>query len=323
LLFRWDANWYGRIVEVGYEYLPDKPSSVAFFPLYPICMGAVVALTKTQLSLAGFLVSNTALLGAVVLLRRLVTLDFPAPSPVPVRTVWLFLLYPVTFFYSAPYTESLFVLLSGGALLAARHRRWALAALMGALLTATRATGLLILVPLLWEAFREPSDLDRERAGFLRSRWWLLLVPLGIVSFATFLHFKFGDALAFAHAQAHWLRGFATPWQAVSNALRGHPPGYGPLFVGAAATGVILFVVACRVRLRTSYLLYAGVMLLLFLCDTILESLPRYLSVLFPLPVALAAATARHESLYLGALVTSTGLMAICLILYVTGYWMT
>jgi hypothetical protein len=326
LLFRWDSNWYGRIAQLGYEYLPDEPSSVAFFPLYPMCIRAVGAMTGAQVALAGFLVSNTALVGAVILLRRLAALDFPAPSRVPMRTVWLFLLYPVTFFYSATYTESLFALLSVAALLAARHRRWALAGLAGALLTATRANGLIILVPLLWEAF---GDSRRSPAsgivgeGVLRSRWWLLMVPLGLVTFATYLHFKFGDAFAFGHAQATWLRAFATPWWAVWNALRGHPPGYGALFVGAAAAGVILFCVACRGRLRTSYLLYAGVMLLIFLCDTILESLPRYLSVLFPLHLGLAAATARSEGLYLAALMASTGLMAVCLVLYVCGYWMT
>ena len=326
LLSRWDSNWYGSIVESGYQYFPDKSSNVAFFPLYPICMRAVMVFTGTQLWFAGFLTSNSALLGAVILLRRLLVLDFPAPSRVPIRTVWLFLLYPVTFFYSAPYTESLFVFLSVVALLAARHRRWALAGLAGALLTATRANGLIILVPLLWEAIgesRNNSDAEGAQSGVMGSRWWLLIVPLGLVMFATYLHFKFGDALAFVHTQTHWQRGFATPWWAVWNAWRGHPPGYGALFVGTAAIGVIMFVMAWRFRLRTSYLLYAGATLLFFLCSTLLESLPRYLSVLFPLHAGLAAATARSESLYLAALATSTGLMAVCLVLYACGYWMT
>jgi O-antigen ligase len=86
---------------------------------------------------------------------------------------------------------------------------------------------------------------------------------------------------------------------------------------------MILFYVACRVRLRKSYLFYAGVMLLILLSQTILESLPRYLSVIFPLHIGLAAATARSEGLYLAALVTSTGLMAVCLVLFASGYWMT
>jgi hypothetical protein len=285
----------------------------------------VGVITGAQVSLAGFLVSNTALLGAVILLRRLVALDFPAPSRVPERTVWLFLLCPVTFFYSSTYSESLFVFLSIAALLAARHRRWALAGLAGALLTATRTNGLIILVPLVWEAFGEPRGPDSEIDGgrILRSRWWLMIVPLGFVTFASYLYFRFGDALAFMHAQATWLRSLGPPWSAVWNTWQGHPPGYGPWFVCAAAAGMILFCVACRVRLRKSYLLYAGVMILLLLSQTSLESLPRYLSVIFPLHIGLAAATARSEGLYLAALVTSTGLMAVCLVLFASGYWMT
>jgi hypothetical protein len=326
LLFRWDSNWYGRIAQLGYEYSPDKPSSAAFFPLYPLCVRLVLVVTGAQVSLAGFFVSNAALLGAVILLRRLVALDFPAPSRVPERAVWLFLLCPVTFFYSSTYTESLFVFLSVAALLAARQRRWALAGLAGALLTATRTNGLIILVPLLWEAFgesrRDPDSEIAER-GIVRSRWWLMIVPLGFVAFASYLYFRFGDALAFAHAQATWLRTLGPPWSALWNTWRGHPPGYGPWFVCAAAAGVILFLVAWRARLRKSYLLYAGVMLLILLSQTILESLPRYLSVIFPLHIGLAAATARGEGLYLAALVASTGLMAICLVLFACGYWMT
>lgn len=326
LLFRWDSNWYGRIAQFGYEFFPDKPSSAAFFPLYPLCVRLVGVITGVQVSLAGFLVSNTSLLGAVILLRRLVALDFPAPSRVPERTVWLFLLCPVTFFYSSAYTESLFVFLSVTAVLAARHRRWALAGLAGALLTATRINGLIILVPLLWEAFgesRRSSGSEMAGGGILRSRWWLLIVPSGFVTTATYFYFRFGDALAFAHAQATWLRRFGPPWSALWNTWRGHPPGYGPWFVCAAAAGVILFLVACRVRLRKSYLLYAGVMVLVLLSQTILEALPRYLSVIFPLHIGLAAATARSEGLYLAALVTSTGLMAVCLVLFACGYWMT
>jgi hypothetical protein len=326
LLFRWDSNWYGRIAQLGYEFFPDKPSSAAFFPLYPLCVRLVLMVTGTQVSLAGFLVSNTALLGAVILLRRLVALDFPKLSRVPERTVWLFLLCPVTFFYSSTYTESLFILLSIAALLAARHRRWALAGLAGALLTATRINGLIILVPLLWEAFgesRRGSDSEIVAGGILRSRWWLIIVPIGFVTTATYFYFRFGDALAFAHAQATWLRRFGPPWWALWNTWQGHPPGYGAWFVGAAAAGVILFLVAWRVRLRKSYLLYAGVMVVVLLSQTILEALPRYLSVIFPLYIGLAAATARSEGLYLAALITSTGLMAVCLVLFACGYWMT
>jgi hypothetical protein len=72
-----------------------------------------------------------------------------------------------------------------------------------------------------------------------------------------------------------------------------------------------------------SYQLYAVAILLLCLCTTIWESVPRYFSTVFPFYISVAAATIRSEGLYLVTIAASTGLMAICLALYVCGYFMT
>jgi hypothetical protein len=60
-----------------------------------------------------------------------------------------------------------------------------------------------------------------------------------------------------------------------------------------------------------------------YVSSTILESLPRYLSVVFPFYLAIAVTTARSEGLYILSVAASTGLMAVCLVLYVCGYFMT
>ena len=329
LLFRWDANWYASIATTGYHFVPGQHSNVNFFPLYPMCVATVRALTGADVAVAGFLVSNVSLLSAAILLRRLVALDFPEPSRVPVRTVWLLLLFPVTFFHSAPYTESLFLLLSVTAIVAARRGEWALAVIAGALLTVTRANGFIIGVPLLWEAvvaWRSGLTSLRLRSGWAnirRSPWWLVLLPSALFAYATYLHVRFGDALAPVHAQEVWGRRFATPWFALRTTWQGHPPAYGEWFVAAAVTAVVLCLLAWRIRLRTSYVLYAAAMLALVLSQTILEGVPRYVSVLFPLPMAIAAATVKTEGLYLAALGFSAGLLGLCLTLYTRGYWMT
>src|SRR3954452_18617660 len=124
LLFRWDSLWYRAIAETGYSYVPGEQSRVAFFPAFPMCLRAFTAITGAEAPLAGFLLSNAFLLGAALLLYRLIALDFPPPSRVPARTIWLLMLYPATFFFSAAYSESLFLLLSLVAILAARQRLW-------------------------------------------------------------------------------------------------------------------------------------------------------------------------------------------------------
>lgn len=324
MLFRWDANWYRSIVEGGYEQQAGQ-SNLNFFPLYPLCVRFFCAATKLSTPLGGFLVSNGFLVGSVVLLRRLVALDFPSPSRVPARTVWLFLLYPVTFFYSALYTESLYFFLSLGAFLAARKRLWAVAGLTGALLTATRANGLAILLPLAWEAMVETRHYPASALrGILRSRWWLLMVPAGLISFCVFLGIRFGDPLAYVHGMSGWHRGFATPWAGIRAALILYQPTYIRLFLGTEVLAVSVFFLALYLRLRTSYLLYTGALLMVYFSMTLLEAVPRYVSVLFPLQIAVAAFSVRlDEGFYLAVLVANAALMALCLILFSGGYWMT
>src|SRR3954469_11638480 len=112
LLFRWDSHWYRAIAETGYSYVPGEQSRVAFFPAFPLCLRAFTAITGAEAPLSGFLLSNAFLLGAALLLYRLIALDFPPPSRVPARTIWLLMFLPVTFFFSATYSEALFLLLS-------------------------------------------------------------------------------------------------------------------------------------------------------------------------------------------------------------------
>jgi Gpi18-like mannosyltransferase len=321
LLYHWDSFWYGRIVAHGYDYAPGVQSSADFFPLLPICIYALRAVTGMGTALAGFLISNAALLTAVILLRRLIALDFPPPSRVAERSVWLLLLCPMTFFHSAIYTESLFLLFSIGALLFARQGRWAAAGLMGALLTGTHGKGIFILVPLLWEAFSVSRD-EQKGGGIFRSRWWLVIVPGGLIAFASYLHFKFGDAVAFLHGQAAFHRELATPWEGLEIASR-YPIPYNYFFIGTAIVAVGLCFLAFFKRIRVSYQLYAGAILVLCLSTTIWESLPRHLSVVFPFYLTLAVATIRSEALYLFSIAVSTGLMTLCLALYVCGYFMT
>jgi Gpi18-like mannosyltransferase len=324
LLERWDAAWYRGIVEQGYSYVPGAESNVAFFPLLPICVWLVKHAIGMKTALAGFIVSNLALFAAAVVLRRLVARDYPEPSRAPARAVWLLLLCPMTFSHSAMYTESLYLLLSLVAIMAARDGRWLAAGIAGALITATRGNALLIAVPLLWEAViahRRGSDCDAAATRMARSRWWLLMVPLGLVGYATYLHFRFGDALAFAHAMAAWGRTMAWPWEGIAGAA-GPPYPYGRLLIGSAVVGLLLVVLGFLVRLRTSYLLYATAMLVLYLSTSILHSLPRYLSVIFPFYIAVAVASIRSEAVFIFALVASAGFMAFCLALFVSGYLM-
>jgi hypothetical protein len=216
---RWDSVWYLSIAQHGYGDKVDH-AQVAFYPLYPLLMTGLGRIVGSPL-VAGILVSLACFMGALVLLHRLTALELGLRDAR--STLLLVAFFPTAFFFSAVYSESLFLLVTVGAFLAARRGRWEWAGLLGALAALTRNSGVLLLVPLVLlflygpRADREPVPLAAG-AGLrarLRPRYplapqllWLALVPAGLGLYLAWSAYTFGDALAPYHAQALWLRHF-------------------------------------------------------------------------------------------------------------------
>src|SRR6185312_6119530 len=211
---RWDSVWYLRIAEHGYGNAASH-AQAAFYPLYPLMMRAVGWVVGSPL-LAGILISLACFLVALVLLHRLVALELGARDAR--ATLLDVAFFPTAFFFSAVYSESLFLLLSVGAFLAARRERWAWAGALGGLAALTRNSGVVLLLPLVLLFLYGPrADAARVAAG---ARWWspryrltpqllwLLLVPLGLALYLGWSAIALGDALAPYHAQALWMRHF-------------------------------------------------------------------------------------------------------------------
>ena len=224
-LARWDAVWYLSIADSGYGEA-DSPR-VAFFPLYPLLVRAVGEAgggSRAALLVASYAVALAALLGALVLLYRLVALELGRPLARP--ALLLLCAFPASFFLGAPYSESLFLLVSVGAVYAARTGHWAWAGAAAAAASATRSAGVLLLVPLailyLWGPREEGAPRrSADRRGWLGSlrpvhavrpdAGWLALAPAGLAAYAAYLAAAHGDPLAFSAVQEFWARDFAGP----------------------------------------------------------------------------------------------------------------
>src|SRR4051812_6871266 len=329
-LARWDAVWYLGIAHGGYDGM-----STAFFPLYPLLVrGITPGGDPGGLLLAGYFVALLALAGALLLLRMLVKLELGAE--VARRTVWLVAFFPGALWLGVPYSESLCLLLSVGALYAARTGHWAWAGGCAALASGTRSAGIVLLVPLVMIWWR----------GRARDLAWLGLAPAGLAAYSGYLAAAKGDAFAYLHLQDVWFRSFAGPFGAVvdgtraawdgllqlASGSRAHvyfaPAGGGPLIAGAHNLELFAFLVFAILaavgvvrRLSAPYGAYVLAALALPLSFPVapqpLMSLPRFLAVLFPLSMWIAL----HRRAWRVALVVFALLLGVFTVRYATWHW--
>lgn len=340
---RWDSVWYLNIANDGYGGNPDR---AAFFPLYPALVKMLGWWCGSPL-IAAIVLSMVAFLVGMAALHRLAVIEV---GPDAARwAVYALALFPGSLWFSAAYSESLFLMVSVGAVLAARTRHWALAGVLGALGAATRSAGLLLVVPLvlLWW--------DAHRADPTRVRWpsvaWIGVVPLGLAAFVGYLALDGESADAPFSSQDTWHRTLKGPWQGVIDGtsaawdgvrqlVHGPPP---PVYFDKAAGDAMaigrhnLLLFVCLVlavlaligafrRLPLAHGAYALCALSLPLSYPVtpqpLMSLPRFEAVLYPLFLWLGWWLARGGAVRRVVVLGVFGAgLAFCAALFATWHW--
>jgi hypothetical protein len=373
---RWDASWY--LVIAHYGYRPDlgayTASRAAFFPLYPLGIRTISSF-GVQPVLAGVVLSLSAFSLALYGIHRLTTLELGARLQIDGDSdrvavaarlaVLLTAFAPMAFYFSAVYSESLYLALSVGLFWSARHGRWMLVGVLGGLAGAARSTGLVLLLPALMIYLYGPrEDRTAEILRDARSRWarlrpryrlsrdalWLWLLPAGVALYGAGLAASGGSPLAPLNAQDDWGRHIAGPfvgvWEGALAGLAGarqllslqrrhlyFPAAHGSPFVSAGHNLMLLAFLIAAVPLligvlRTlplAYGAYALAALALPLSEPVsgqpLMSLPRFLVVLFPLTIWLAAWLAGHPRAQRPLLCCSAALMAFFVAQFATWHW--
>lgn len=213
----WDGTWYRLVALNGHD--PGGANFVAkaaFWPLYPWLMKTGHDFTGLSPESVGYIISNISFLGALLLVFRLVTLDFNAN--VARATVVGLAIFPTTFFFTAVYTESLFMMLAVGSLYAARKNEWFVAGVLGLLAALTRSAGVMLLAPL--------AVLFAQQYGWNPRRWFpqafsAALPALGPLIFGWHLRESGSKFLDWVNVQWQWNRYQSTPWRTVDCELNG------------------------------------------------------------------------------------------------------
>ena len=302
---RWDSLSYLAIAQHGYT----GRRQTAFFPGYPLLVHSVGWLTRSDVA-AGVIVSCLAFGAALAMLYRLTAIELGRLSAE--TTVLLVAFAPVALFFSAVYTESLFLALSVGALLYAREGRWVTAGALAAGASVTRLTGVLLAIPLLLLWLDQPVA-SRSRAALTA----VAAAPAGLGVFSAYLAWRGfgwtaplqnqlgpGSARRFDGPLATLWRGARAAWTGTADTLAGIRPIqhslYGPLsisFDSVVLAGVlaiaVLGLVATWRRLPAAYGAYALLTLAVVLSSDTrmqpLESFDRYALTIFPLWMGVGA----------------------------------
>ncbi|MFN2595536.1 MAG: mannosyltransferase family protein [Actinomycetota bacterium] len=328
---RWDVTWYLKIASHGYA---SNNGTAAFFPLYPGLVHALGVVFGRHWLVAAYLVSNLCFLAAMIVVYKLSQFEFD--SHVARRTVLYMAVFPTSFFFLAPYSESLFLLLTVSTLFAARKQRWLTAGLLGIFAALTRSIGVALILPLGLEAMSQAGWLPHikgagrslaKTAGALAAS---ILPAAGLLIYLGYWRIHSGDWLVPFKAQAGWARQFSWPWDTIVNGTKvglqfigSFPGGYHSvdLLLVTISFGAAIWVCRRTAPIYWSYTIVSLIVpLFLVFGGRPFMSLPRFVLMLWPLFWALVAFADRFKANQLVVAASAAGLGMLGL-LFVNWYW--
>jgi hypothetical protein len=306
---RWDAKAYVDIAHEGYGAVP---ANNAYFPLYPLLMRLLAAPlggSDDAYLVAGLIISNLALLIALLYLASLVAIDHDAAAGL--RAALYLLVFPTSVFLGVVYPESLLIALSIGAVYHARQGQWVRSGALGALAALTRPfIGAAVALPIAIEAY--------QRSGVRAAIASAAPAALALVGWLVLLWRVTGDPKAILTAEANWGVGPSVPFAAILDLFDPSVYGFPYLVLGLTLIVGALVVLSWRL-LRPSLAAYATVVFLISIATGSLTSSPRYYLSVFPAFMVLAiVARAWASRIYL-ALGAAIGVLFTAM--YALWYW--
>ncbi len=316
-----DGEHFIAIAQYGYQQYTH-----AFFPLYPKIISIIMLVPKVtvyELAKAGLVISSVGFLAGLIFFYKLLKLDYSPNFSLGV--IILLILFPTSFYFNAVYSEALFFMLVTGSFFFFRTKKYFWAFIFGFLASLTRVFGILIFLSFLIEVFTNKIP--------VRKSFWILFIPLGLISYMVYLYNSIGDPLAFYNLQLivgeQHQRGIILFPQILFRYLKiittADLSSLFTTIILEFAVGIIFFalpIFGYFKKIRLSYLFFAFFGYLLPTIQGSFSSLPRYVLVLFPSFIVLGLVI-KTLPLFLKISLACISLILLVIetALFIRGYW--
>jgi hypothetical protein len=315
----WDCGWYLSIINNGYMHgaVTDGPvagqANWAFFPVFPYLVKISSWISGIEVLRMAYFLNNLCFLIALIYLYKYLIIHYP--STIVRSVIVLMALSPVNVYLMSLYTESTYLALLITTVYYIKKHKWITAGVLGALLGATRNTGIFIIAAYILE-YQFAPELRVTKIIFLRYLVGLAIFPSGLLLFMFHLKLRTGDPLAFYHIQSAWgkLPGNAITF--ILDTLRN--PQF--LLILFLLLPILSFSASIYFILKKRTMEFIVLMPITLLTIYSTRVSYRFFLVLFPLYMIVAEVITRKKWMYLSVIFLEVICLLVSTKLWITGY---
>jgi hypothetical protein len=199
-LLSWDGGWYVRVAERGYPHaIPTSAgraaqSTLGFFPLFPLTMRGLHALTGLSYLASGAVIVTA--FGAIFAVTLWWLMRHLFGESAADRATAMVCFFPGFFVFGLIYSEPISLAFTTVCLYALIQRWWWVAGIAAALASAARPNAIVLVACCVWATAVAIAN-RREWAALVAP----LLAPAGLLTHFTFLYFRTGNFWAYQISQ--------------------------------------------------------------------------------------------------------------------------
>ncbi len=312
---QWDGEAYLTIAEKGYVPLADGRVLNNFLPGYPFAI-RLGAMALQDYALSAFLLSSAFFLVALYYFYRLAEFEFG--KGIAKKAAVLFAFFPTAFFFSAVYSEAMFLAFAIPSFYYARKREWAKASVFSLFLPFIRIVGLAFFAVLFVEYWTQ----NKRKLRFGKQEAIVFSSVLGAAAFLIFSYFTTGSFFGYASQQNLWTRFISSPHVALEHAVVLLFKGPVLALYSLWNLSVLALFIATLYYSRKMPSSYPAYMLLVMvppLLSSTLEGISRFILVCFPSFVVMAKLLGEKNRLFIPLVTIFVIGLAILTARFVTG----